>query len=192
MLRSQTLPSVDSAAPAKLYARIQKIAIEGLREVESFKQSWLSNETQELWKRTLNEPCQQGTDVWRVDYTKALKESIADQQLRASTIEIPPIDSRDVKDVIEHFREKHQSIRVESQGAASLLPFSVRVAGMTFRVIAAGKEVKPEYEVQYNQESKRTHLHDGILRHLNQRRANGNLEYLLVRADWLRLNEFNH
>ena len=107
MLRSQTLPSIGSDMPAKLYARIQKTAVEGLREVESFKQSWSSSETQELWKRSLNESYPQGSDVWRVDYIKTFQESSAEKQRRTSTTEIPATDTRDLKNVVQDSGEKH-------------------------------------------------------------------------------------
>lgn len=191
MLRSQTLPSIGSDGPAKLYARIQKTAVEGLREVESFKQSWLSNETQELWKRSLNESYPQGSDVWRVDYIKTVRESSAEKQGRASTIEIPATDTQELKNVMKDFHEKHPTMKIEPLSTTGVLPFDVRVAGMVFRAIEVESAAEAEYELQYNQDSQRTQLHDGILRHLNQRQPKGNLEFLLVCIERLSFSSQN-
>lgn len=182
MFNFLTLPSIGGDAPAKLYARIQKIAIDGSDDIESFKQSWKSSDTQDLWQRTLNEPYPQGTDVWRTDYIKMVEESKAYQQRQASIIERAAIDVRNPKDVMDDFREKQQSVKVELDGPSSPLPCNIRVAGMIFRVIATAQGDKVEYGVQHNKGSGPTHLQDGILKHLNARRAKGNLEYLLVRT----------
>jgi hypothetical protein len=181
MLRTQTLPSIGSEAPSKLYARIQKIAMEGLKDVESFKQSWLSDESQALWRRTLNEPCPQGSDVWRVDYVSALEESKAQEQHRALDMAISATDSRGFKDIMHEFREKHPSIKLDSQDSTDFTPFSIRLAGMTFRIVSSAHGSGRDYEVQYGERSNATQLQDGILRHLNTRRVKGNLGFLLVR-----------
>ena len=182
MLRTQTLPSLGSDGPSKLYARIQRSAIEGLKDVESFKQSWLSDESKALWRRTLVEPCWQGSDVWRVDYVSALRESKAQKQRQALDDELSATDSRNTNDIIHDFREKHPSIRLGSHDATDLIPFDIRIAGMTFRVVSCPSGVEEGYEVQHNEGSQTTQLKDGILKHLNRRRAKRNLEYLLVRT----------
>lgn len=185
MLRIQALPSVGSDVPSKLYARIQKIAMEGLNDVESFKQGWLNEESQALWRRTLSEPCPQGSDVWRVDYMSALRESKDREQHRALELRIPATDPRALKDIIHGFCEKHPSIKFESQDSTDLIPFNIRIAGMTFRVVPSVHGNRRDYEVQYNQDSKASQLQDGVMRHLNQRRAKGNLQFLLVCISWL-------
>ncbi len=154
----------------------------GLKDVEGFKQSWLSDESQALWRRILNEPCPQGSDVWRVDYVKALKESKAHEQHRALDAQISATDSSDPRDILRDFRDKHPSTKLEYQHSTDFIPFNIRIAGMTFRVMASAHSGKREYEVHYNQGSKASQLQDGILRHLNQRQVKGNLEYLLVRT----------
>lgn len=137
---------------------------------------------QALWRRTENEPCPQGSDVWRVDYISALRNSRAYDRQRAFETAIAATDSREAQDILHDFREKHPSIKLESEAPKDGIPFIIRIAGMTFRVVTIGKGDKRQYEVQYNQGSRITQLQDGILRHMNQRRAKGNLEYLLVRT----------
>jgi hypothetical protein len=179
ILHPQNLPSSPSDAPSSLYRRIQKIAVEGLRDVENFKQSWSSLESQALWKRTVDGPFPQGSDVWRVDYVSALKHSKTAQH-RASGTEIPNTDPRDTKDIIEDFCKKHPSTRLESQDSVKLIPFNIRIASMTFRVVSSVQGNVWNYEVQYSEGSKATQMQDGILRHLNQRHLKSNLESLLV------------
>lgn len=180
-LRIRTAPSNGLDVPSKLYNKVQKIAIAGLKDVESFKQDWLSDESQTLWKRTLNEPCPQGSDVWRVDYIASLEQSKAHEQDRAAEIDISATNTRDIKDIIQDFREKHPTAKLESQDSADGLPFNVRIAGMTFQVTSSAHRSERKYEVQYNQGSIATQLQDGVLQHLSERRVKGNLEYLLVR-----------
>lgn len=182
MLRTQTLPSTGSEAPSKLYARIQKIAVEGLKDVENFKQSWLSDQSQALWRRTLNESCPQGSDAWGVDYVSAVEKSRAQERHRTLDTEISATDMRDPKGVIHNFREKHPSTKLETQDPPGFIPFNIRIAGMTFRVVFSDHSSKTSYDVQHKQGSKANQLQDGILKHLNQRRIKNNLEYLLVRT----------
>lgn len=180
VLRSETVPSIAGDAATKLYARIQKIAVEGLRDVESFKESWLSDERQALWAHTRNEPCPQGSDVWRVDYISALENKKAYDRKRTFEAAIATTDSRAAEDILHDFRAKNPATRLESDSPTARIPFTISVSGMRFRVVKSGDGIKGDYEVHYSHGSKTTHLQDGILRHLNQRRAKGNLEYLLV------------
>jgi Mediator complex subunit 27 len=182
MLRTQVLPSLGSDKPSKLYPRIQKIALEGLKDVEAFKQSWLSDESHALWKRTLNEPCPQGSDVWRVDYIAALRESKAHEERLKIDAAIPATDSCDAKDVIHNFRGRHASLKLECEDSTELIPFKISVAGMTFRIVSNDRGTA-KYEVQYKEGSKTTELQNGILRHLRRRPVQGNLEFLLVRTE---------
>lgn len=179
MLRTETLTSIGTDAPSELYSRIQKIAIEGLKDVESFKQSWKSDEAQQVWKRILNEPFPQGSDVWRVDYLSLLNESKAQEQLHTLEEVIPATDSRDVTDIVRDVRQKHQSMKLEPQDTTQLLPLNIRIAGMKFQVRSHADDNK-NYQVRYQEASRASELQDGILRHLNSRRIKGNLEYLLV------------
>ena len=179
MLRTQTLTSIGTDAPSKLYSRIQKIAIEGLQDVESFKQSWTSDESQQVWKRTLNEPFPQGSDVWRVDYLSLLNESKAQEQQRTLEEVVPATDSRDLMDIVRDVRQEHQSMKLEPQDYTQLFPLNIGIAGMKFQVLSHAHDNK-NYQVRYKEKSRASQLQDGILRHLNIRRAKGNLEYLLV------------
>lgn len=182
MLRTQTLTSIGSDAPSKLYSRIQKTAVEGLRDVESFKQSWTSDESQQLWKRTLNEPCPQGSDVWKVDYLSLLTKSKDQEQQQTLEELLPATDSYDPKDIVRDVGQKHQSMKLEPQDNTQLFPLNIRVAGMNFQVLSHVYDSSQNYEVRYKETSKATQLQDGILRHLNSRRDKGNLGYLLVRT----------
>lgn len=180
ILRGQSLHSIGLDGPSKLYARIQKIAIDGLKDVETFKQSWSNHESQELWKRTLNEPYPQGTNVWRTNYILALKDHKDQKQHQTLDMETFPADARNVKDIIQDFQAQHATIKLEAPNSAALLPFNITVAGMSFRVISNYQSSRGEYEVQYDPKSKPTQLQDGILSCLNQRLVKSNLEYLLV------------
>lgn len=180
MLSTQTLPSTNSEAPSNLYARIQSVAIDGLREVESFKQSWLDDETQALWRRTLSEPCIQGSDVWRVKYALILQDSQAEKQRLASDVEVPATDSKGFKDIVQDAREKYPYMKLECQDSADFTAVNVKIAGLMLQIVSSEEGNKKQYDVQCQEKSQVTQLKDGILRHLNQRRAKGNLEYLLV------------
>ncbi len=188
LLRTQTLTYIGSDVPSKFYSKIQKIAVEGLKDVESFKQSWTSDESQQLWKRTLNEPGPQGSDVWRVDYLSLIKDSKAHEQQQASEGFIPAIDSYDPKDIVRDVGQKHESMKLEPKDSTQLFPLNAKVAGMRFLVLSHAYDNTQDYEVRYNETSKATHLQDGILRHLNSTRVKGNLEYLLVgiKSMWLK------
>jgi hypothetical protein len=181
-LQTQTLPSVGSNAPAGLYGKIQKIAIDGLRDVETFKRCWTSDEAQELWKRTQTERCPPGSDTWRVDYVKALKESKVHRLQQMLDAEAPSTDSRDMKDVVKEFREQHPTIKLQLENSTDATPFNIKVAGMAFLVTSTGSDKETEYKVQQNSGSTSSQLQDGILKQLNKRRSKGNLEYLLVRT----------
>lgn len=180
MLSTQNLPLTGSEAPSKLYARIQSVAIDGLEDVEGFKQSWLNEETQALWQRTLSEPCIQGSDVWRVNYDLILKESQAEKQRLASDVEVPATDSRIFKDIIQDARERYPSMKLESQDSADFTPVNIKIAGLVFQIVLSEEGSQKQYDVQDQEKSQVTQLKDGILRQLNQRRAKGNLGYLLV------------
>jgi hypothetical protein len=180
MLRTQTLPSKASDAPSSLYTRIHKIAVEGLKDVEIFKQSWLDEEMQILWRRTFKERYPQGDSVWRYDYASSLEKSRAQQQLQAVDAEISATASRDPEEVIRDFREKHPSIRFESQGPSNSVPFNIRVAGMPFRVDFGTYGNEMDYQVHRKEGTRFTHLQEQVLEHVNQRRFKDNLEYLLV------------
>lgn len=180
MLSNQTLSLTGSEAPSKLYARIQSIAIDGLRDVESFKQRWLDEDTQALWQRTLSEPPMQGSDIWRVKYASLLKESQAEKQRLLLEVKIPATDSRGFKDILQDARERYPYMKLESQDSTEFTPVNVKIAGLVFQIVSSEDSNPKQYEVQNQEKSQLTQLKDGILRHLNQRRAKGNLGNLLV------------
>ena len=72
-------------------------------------------------------------------------------------------------------------MKLETLSTANIFPFSVRIAATTFQTMEAEKGAEAEYELQHNQGSQRTRLHDGILRHLNQRQLEGSLDHLSIR-----------
>jgi hypothetical protein len=175
MLRTQTLPPRESREPTKLYAEIQKVAVEGLQEVESFKQSWVEEPIQTLWLRTLREPCVQGCDFWRYDYASSLEKSRAQRQREAVEAEISATASRDPKEVKHEFREKHPSIKFEAQDPSNCVPFTIKIAWMLLQV-----DFRMEYEVQRKPSESLDPVPDQVVKYLEQIRFGDNLEYLLV------------
>ena len=175
MLRTQTLPPRASDEPTKLYAKVQKVAVEGLKEVESFKQSWVKDPMQTLWLRTLREPCLQGCDVWRYDYASSLEKSRAQRRREAVEAEISATASRDPKEVIHEFREKHPSTKLEAQDPSNCVPFNIKIAGMLLRV-----DFRMEYEVHHKPGASPSLEQEQVVKYLEQIRFGNNLEYLLV------------
>jgi hypothetical protein len=172
MLRTQT---VASGEPPRLYAEIQKVAVEGLKEVESFKQSWVNEPMQTLWLRTLREPCVQGCDIWRYDYASSLEKSRAQRQREAVEAEISATASRDPKEVIHEFREKHPSTKLEAQDPSNCVSFNIKISGMLLRV-----DFRKEYEVQHQPGASIGLVQEQVVKYLEQIRFGDNLEYLLV------------
>ena len=179
-LRNKSLPPPDSGLATSLYSKIEKMAVEGARDLDKFKQDWSSDESKALWKRTQTTPYPQGTSIWYTDYAQALK---AYKELQKSHVPdkntIEP-DTRDSKDIIDDFRKRHPSIPLQME-ADAVPPSELKVAGMLFQISSKDVGGKAEFVVANNSTAKLSELQTTILKQLDRRRAKDNLAYLLVR-----------
>ena len=176
-----------------LQEQTQKIAVDGLAEVEAFKQNWLSEESQALWRRTQDEICPQGSALWRTDYIAAVKKRKVEEGKNSNhaaegvisqpvDLQIPETDLSPPIEVVRAFQKEHPSTRIQIPSQAEQkFTCTITVAAMRFHILPDKSSTRTEYRVRYEDGAKSTTpLQDSILKHLNSRQTKGNLEFLLV------------
>lgn len=179
-IRDKSLQTPDSGLASSLYSKIEKVAVEGARDLDKFKQDWLSDESKALWKRTQTTSYPQGTSIWYTDYNLALK---AYKDLHESPVpdeNTAKPDTRDPKDIVEGFKQQHSSVPIKSLRADTTLPLEMTVAGMSFQINSLDVDGKERFVIEGSQSAKMTELQMSILKQLDRRRAKDNMAYLLV------------
>ena len=171
--------SGQAVSPSLFHKQLVGLAQEGSKKMESFRNAWNSEEMQQARAKASADPSPQGDDVWRVDYRKLAKQTGEKSTKEDTSMGVEEESKEDVDKVIEDFKSRHPSIRLDAAGEETIWPVTIRVAGMTFQVLQQAENTPVSYAVGAREGKEVSSMQKQVFKCLNSRNGRSSLAFLM-------------